>query len=163
MDPESGQTRESETPTPEPSTSRKRPAGKKATVNEKIEVLTLASRGVNQREIARITGLSQQAISDIVIRHQPTTAHALDVLRANSFKAAEDWVRSFNVAVKRGEHRPMRDALIATGVVAPDPQAQGITVIVGSGDVQISPTLPNVPSIPSAAPRLGPHNPDQDS
>ncbi len=162
MDDQSGETGH---PAPTPDTgpnTRKRPAGKKATVNEKVHVLTLDSQGVRQLEIARITGLSQQAVSDIIARHKPTTVHALDVLKANSFKAAEDWVRSFAIAVKRGEHRPMRDALIATGVVAPDPQAQGITVIVGSGDVQVSPTLPDVrTSLPNPT-RLPAHNPEHD-
>jgi hypothetical protein len=32
----------------------------------------------------------------------------------------------------------MRDALIAVGVIAPDPENQGITVVVGSGDVSIA-------------------------
>jgi hypothetical protein len=119
---------------------RKRPAGKKTSISEKIRILDLDHQGVTQREIARIVGITQQSVCNIIAQHKPTTAHALDVLRANSFKAAEDWVRSFAVAVKRGEHRPMRDALIAVGVVAPDPQAQGITVVVGSGDVSISPS-----------------------
>jgi len=115
----------------------KRPARKHASITEQIKVLDLAGQQVTQTEIARITGISQQTVSAIIARHAPTTLHALDVLKANSYKAAVDWVRSFNVAVKRGEHRPMRDALIATGVVAPDPQAQGVTVIVGSGDVAL--------------------------
>jgi hypothetical protein len=157
MDTEPGSTTEpATTDTAQP--PRKRPPGRKASVNEKIHVLNLNAEGVRQTEIARITGISQQAVSDIINRHHPTTARAMDVLRANSFKAAEDWIRSFNVAVKRGEHRPMRDVLIATGVVAPDPQAQGITVVVGSGDVSIE---AKVASQPTHNPILSLPNPDE--
>jgi DNA-binding CsgD family transcriptional regulator len=113
---------------------------KHATVAAQIQVLDLAAKGVSQTQIAKITGISQQTVSAICARHAPTTNHALKVLEANAYKAASDWVRSFGVAVKRGEHRPMRDALIATGVIAADPQTHGITVIVGTGDVQIRET-----------------------
>ena len=39
-------------------------------------------------------------------------------------------------AVSRGDHRPMKDLLVATGVIAPDPLAQGMVVIVGNGLAQ---------------------------
>ena len=117
---------------------------KHSTIDEHVTVLELAAKGISQTEIARVTGISQQAVSTICRKHEPTTSTALGVLKANAHKAAVDWIRSFNVAVKRGEHRPMRDALIATGVVAPDPQAQGITVIVGSGDVSIQPQAQSI-------------------
>ena len=138
--PNAGEPTGPEATTAKPPTAPPRQKHKKASIAEQIAVLDLRLKGISQKEIARVTGFTQQAVSDIIARHEPTTNHALDVLKANSYKAAVDWVRSFNVAVKRGEHRPMRDALIATGVVAPDPQAQGITVIVGSGDVSISPS-----------------------
>ena len=89
-------------------------------------------------------------MSDIVARHESTTAHALGVLKAASYKAAENWVESFPKAVKRGDHRPMRDALIATGVVAPDPQHQGVTVIIGTGAPATMGQLPSVLVLPDA-------------
>jgi len=156
MDDQSCGATQAQTPAAKLPTNAKRPKGKKATISEKIQILDLDQQGVRQLEIARIIGITQQSVSDIIAKHKPTTARAMDVLRANSFKAAEDWVRSFAVAVKRGEHRPMRDALIATGVVAPDPQAQGITVIVGSGDVSILPVPQSIEAKVASEPT---HNP----
>jgi hypothetical protein len=126
-----------------------RPKGKRADIREIVTVLDLATKGVTQTEIARITGLRQQAVSDICQRHEPTTNTALGVLKANAHQAAIDWVGSFAHARKRGEHRPMRDALIAVGVVAPDPLNVGIQVVIGAGDVSILPSsLPNTPNTP---------------
>jgi hypothetical protein len=93
----------------------------------------LHKRGVSMSEIARTVGISVQRVSDRVRAYT-----SLGVLQASAHQAAVDWVKSFGPARKRGEHRPMRDALIATGVIAPDPENQGITVIVGSGDVSIA-------------------------
>lgn len=107
----------------------------RTSIAEDIEVMTLAARGVSHSDIARITGLSVQRVNARVHAAQSTTPTALGVLQAAAHQAARDWVRSFEKAAKRGEHRPMRDALIAVGVVAPDAQNVGITVIVGSGDV----------------------------
>jgi hypothetical protein len=98
----------------------------------------LHKRGVSMSEIARTVGISVQRVSDRVRAYTSTTETALGVLQASAHQAAVDWVKSFGPARKRGEHRPMRDALIATGVIAPDPENQGITVIVGSGDVSIA-------------------------
>jgi hypothetical protein len=119
-----------------------RPKFKHATITERINVLDLATRGISQTEIARATGLRQQVVSDICRKHEPTVSTALGVLKANAHLAAEEWVKSFPKARKRGEHRPMRDCLVAVGVVAPDPINQGVTVIVGSGDVAVGTLSP---------------------
>jgi hypothetical protein len=118
-----------------------------------LQVLILNKNGLNQSEIARRTNLSQQAVCDVLDKHASTCDQSLSVLQAASFTAAQQWVNSFPKAVKRGDHRPMRDCLIATGVVAPDAQNHGVTVIVGSGEVAIStlPTLLQLPSISTAS------------
>ncbi len=100
---------------------------------EITKILTLDADGISHSEIARAMGINQQTISKIVQRHDPTTGKALSLLKANGYKAAEDWVASFQKAVARGDHRPMKDLLVATGVIAPDPLAQGMVVIVGNG------------------------------
>ncbi len=100
---------------------------------EITKILTFDADGISHSEIARSMGISQQTISEIVKRHDPTTGKALSLLKANGYKAAEDWIASFQKAVSRGDHRPMKDLLVATGVIAPDPLAQGMVVIVGNG------------------------------
>ena len=142
---------------PTPSKTRKH-----ATINERLSVLDLHIKGVSQTEIARITGFRQQRISDIISKHEPTTSHALGVLKAASYQAAVDWVASFRVAVKRGEHRPMRDALIATGVVAPDPLNQGVTVVIGAGDAGVMLQTHSSSSNPSNTLPSTSHNPAHD-
>jgi hypothetical protein len=126
-----------------------RKAYTRLTPHEIVRVLRLNAEAVSSSEIARITGISHQRITDIVTKHATTTDRALDVLKANSFNAATKWIESFTHAAKRGEHRPMRDALIAVGVVAPDPLNVGIQVVIGAGDVSILPSsLPNTPNTP---------------
>lgn len=116
---------------PGPARATDRPRHKRTSPAEIIEILGLDRKGISRTEIARVTGLSQQTVSDIVLRHAATSAHALDVLKAHDYVTAQLWLKSMPKAVKRGDHRPMRDALIATGVVAPDPQAQGVTIVLG--------------------------------
>lgn len=122
-------------PGPGPRPRRERRKGQRFSVQETIEVLDLALKGVSQKEIARLTGIQQQQVSAICARHTSTTRTALSVLQANAHNAAVAWVRSFPAAVKKGEHRPMRDALIATGVIQPDATNIGVTVLLGSGVV----------------------------
>jgi hypothetical protein len=115
---------------------------------ELLQILILNKNGLNQSEIARRTGLAQESVRETINKHASTCDQSLSVLQAASYQAAQDWVKSFPKAVKRGDHRPMRDCLIATGVVAPDAQNHGVTVIVGSGEVAIS-TLPTTLQLPS--------------
>jgi hypothetical protein len=113
--------------------NRKR--GQRLSMLETIDILALSKKGISASEISRAMGISVERVAERIRNHASTMDTALGVLQANAHQAAVAWVNSFEFARKRGEHRPMRDALIAVGVVAPDAQNVGVTVVVGGGDV----------------------------
>jgi hypothetical protein len=132
--------------------SRKR--HERTSTTETVRILRLNTEGISASEIARVTGIAQQTVLAVIHRHEPTMDKALDVLKASSFEAAVQWVKSFGSASRRGEHRPMKDALVAVGVIQADPQNLGVTVIVGSG------LLPSdeLSTIEIAQPAIASHN-----
>jgi hypothetical protein len=126
---------------------------------EIVRVLRLHAESVSASEIARIVKLSHQQVLSLIDKHAPTEDKAMAVLKASSYDAAVKWVQSFTHAAKRGEHRPMRDALIAVGVVAPDAQNVGVTVVVGGGDVGAMHQAHSSTSIDVPTPHTEHHNP----
>ena len=58
---------------------------------------------------------------------------AFDRLKANVLPAANAWVDSLDVAAQKGDHRPAKELLLHTNVIAPlrNDQSSGITVHIG--------------------------------
>ena len=115
--------------------NRKR--GQRLSVLETVDILSLHKKGISHSEIARAMGMSVQRVSEKIRAYSSTTETALSVLQANSHLAAEEWIKTFSAARKRGEHRPMKDVLVAVGVISPDPINQGVTVVIGAGDAGV--------------------------
>jgi len=106
----------------------------------RTKVLALHADGVKNAEIARITGISTQRVSEITNSLGDLKAQVAQVLSSQRLKAAEAWGRAIPKAAKKGDHRPARELLIATGDVTPlDSTGSGVTVVVnmpGSEAVQ---------------------------
>lgn len=113
--------------------------------SELAKILALLDQSVSHREISRITGICQPRISEIAQETDEARRVGKHTLYANQAHAAEQWIETFPQAVKRGDHRPMKDLLIATGLIAPDPQAQGVTIVIGAN---ASVELPNALKLP---------------
>ena len=124
-----------ETHTPAPAADRRTPTTVKKyqriSVDAKLKVLELSVDGVKNADIARITGLSEQRISDIVNTHSQLRDRVKAVLDGHRLKAAAAWGQAIPKAAKKGDHRPARELLIATGDVNPlESAGSGVQVIV---------------------------------
>lgn len=96
-----------------------------------MRVLELSADNVKNSEISRITGISTQRVSEILNLHGDLKGRVRQVLDAQRVKAAEAWGRAIPKAAKKGDHRPARELLIATGDVSPlDSTGSGVTVVV---------------------------------
>ena len=66
---------------------------------------------------------------------------AFDRLKANVLPAANAWVDSLDVAAQKGDHRPAKELLLHTNVIAPlrNDEGSGITVHIGghAADVKV--------------------------
>jgi hypothetical protein len=97
----------------------------------RTRVLALHAEGVQGQEIARITGLHASRVSEITRTLGDLKAQVQQVLNTHRVKAAEAWGRAIPKAAKKGDHRPARELLIATGDVSPlDSAGSGVTVVV---------------------------------
>ena len=68
----------------------------------------MRSRG---RDYEQLKAVVQKALAE----------QARDVLKQSTVRAAEKWSReAIDAAAKKGDHKPMRDLLEATGVIEPD-------------------------------------------
>jgi hypothetical protein len=100
-------------------------------VEARMRVLELSADNVKNSEISRITGISTQRVSEILNLHGDLKGRVRQVLDAQRVKAAEAWGRAIPKAAKKGDHRPARELLIATGDVSPlDSAGSGVTVVV---------------------------------
>lgn len=109
-----------------------RPKYRRITRDELTRIIHLNAQGVGQREISRMTGISQGHLSVVLTELTQQSERAKGTLHANQVHAAEAWIKSFSKAIKRGDHRPMKDLLIATGVID-QPQASTQNIIIGIG------------------------------
>lgn len=109
----------------------KHPRYQRISMAARTKVLSLHAEGVKNAEIARITGISTQRVSDITTSLGDLKAQVAQVLSSQRLKAAEAWGRAIPKAAKKGDHRPARELLIATGDVTPlDATGSGVTVVV---------------------------------
>ena len=100
-------------------------------VGMKLRVMELDADGLKPVEIAKLLGISHQRVCDITAEHGGIKQRVRQVLDAQRVKAAEAWGRAIPKAAKKGDHRPARELLIATGDVSPlDSAGSGISVIV---------------------------------
>lgn len=100
-------------------------------VEARMRVLELSADNVKNSEISRITGISTQRVSEILNLHGDLKGRVRQVLDAQRVKAAEAWGRAIPKAARKGDHRPARELLIATGDVTPlDATGSGVTVVV---------------------------------
>jgi hypothetical protein len=100
-------------------------------IDQKVHVLTLHAQGLTCRDIAKTLGLSHQRVSDITKAVQDYKDAARDILESHAKKAATAWTSAIPKAAKKGDHRPARDLLIATGVISPtESTSSGVTVVV---------------------------------
>lgn len=104
-----------------------------------------------------LTGPEYEAIRDQI--HKTTTQAVRDRLHAASELAADKWIQSFGPAAAKGDHRPMKDLLIASKVVDVDKGTTSPVVIqigIQAGSVAIVPVPPSsiqpVPNPPGALP-----------
>lgn len=127
---ESGQQPQVETPDREPPfkpTKKFQRIGMEA----QLTILRHHADGLNAREIAKITGIAHQRISEITTKHGSLKQQVQQVLNAQRVNAARAWGRAIPKAAKKGDHRPARELLIATGDVSPlDSTGSGVTVVV---------------------------------
>jgi hypothetical protein len=107
-------------------------------VDAKLRVLELSVDGIKPSEIARITGLPTQRVSEVIHTHTGLRHRVKAVLDGHRLKAAAAWGQAIPKAAKKGDHRPARELLIATGDVNPlESAGSGVQVIVnmpGSGE-----------------------------
>lgn len=104
---------------------------KRLSVGMKIRTLELSADGLKPVEIGKILGISHQRVCDIVAEHGDKRASVKRILESNVEKAAQAWGRAIPIAAKKGDHRPARELLIATGDVTPlDSTGSGVTVVV---------------------------------
>lgn len=110
---------------------RKEGRYKRLSVGMKIRVLELSADGLKPVEIGKILGISHQRVCDIIAQHGDKKASVRRIMDAGREKAASSWVSSIPIAAKKGDHRPARELLIATGDVSPlDSAGSGVTVVV---------------------------------
>lgn len=150
----------SETPTAE-SGIHPRKDGKyqRISVGMKLRVMELDADGLTPTQIAKTLGISHQRVCDITAQHGGIKQRVQQVLNAQRVKAAEAWGRAIPKAAKKGDHRPARELLIATGDVTPlESTGSGVSVIVnmpgsqpqmGAKVVGSASTLDNAFVIPS--------------
>lgn len=112
-------------------TPPKKPRYQRIGMEARMKVMELFADNVKPQEISRITGISTQRISEITSTHGHLKDRVRQVLDAQRVKAAEAWGRAIPKAAKKGDHRPARELLIATGDVTPlDSASSGVTVVV---------------------------------
>lgn len=110
---------------------RKEGRYKRLSVGMKIRVLELSADGLKPVEIGKILGISHQRVCDIVAEHGDKRASVRRILDNSREKAATWWDKSIPIAAKKGDHRPARELLIATGDVTPsESTGSGVTVVV---------------------------------
>jgi len=97
----------------------------------RMEILRHHADGLNALQISKITGLAHQRVGEILKLVGPYKEQARGVLDQFASRAASAWVTSIPKAAKKGDHRPARDLLIATGVISPtESTSSGVTVVV---------------------------------
>jgi len=97
----------------------------------RMRVMELHADGLKATDITKITGIPHQRVCDITSTHGAIKDRVKYVLDAQRVKAAEAWGRAIPKAAKKGDHRPARELLIATGDVSPsESTGSGVTVVV---------------------------------
>ncbi|CAB4147556.1 Transposase IS30-like HTH domain containing protein [uncultured Caudovirales phage] len=110
------------------------PAYRRLKPTERDTILRLIAEGVTQREIAKIVGCTQGAISYTRNRFSTTVNHARALINARAGIVAQHWLKSVPIAARKGDHRPAKDWLAAAGVVAQDvAPVNPIIIQVGTG------------------------------
>lgn len=104
------------------------------TPSELVTINLLATRGMPVQDIAEMVERSPG-----MVRKALTVSK--EMVNALAPAAVEYWGRSFPAAAARGDHRPMRDLLIATKTIEGMPGMHGIHV-----NVQTNIALPGLPT-----------------
>ena len=105
-----------------------------------IQLLYLTSRQRSIKQLARDLGRTDEAVRNCLrgedfnkLRDetfQEEAEHARNILRRNATRAADGWVDTFPVAIRRGDCRPMRALLESAGVLD-NGKGSNIQVFVG--------------------------------
>jgi hypothetical protein len=72
--------------------------------------------------------------------------HATRLLRTGRVPAAQAILRAIDIAADKGDDRPARNLLIATGVIRPDPPSPPVVVVVNAGSADPRLSRPQLPS-----------------
>ncbi len=107
--------------------------GSQLTHAERLEIQTayLSEPGATQKGLAQQFGRNRETIANALkgpefdqlkaVVHKALAEQARDVLKQNRVRAAKKWSgEAIDAAAKKGDHKPMRDLLEATGVIEPD-------------------------------------------
>lgn len=109
-------------------------------------------QGLSNSEIGRRMGRDRGTIANVLkaddtaaLREQligEQRAAALQTLRVNTARMATNWVNAADVASGKGDHRPSRDLLLHTGVIAPviaeRPTTVAVQVVLNGGPEPLS-------------------------
>ena len=112
---------------------------------ERLEIQTayLSEPGATQKGLAQRFGRNRETIANALkgrdyeqlkaVVQKALAEQARDVLKRNTVRAAEKWSReAIDAAAKKGDHKPMRDLLEATGVIEQDAKSlTHVEIIVG--------------------------------
>ena len=96
-----------------------------------IQMAYLSEPGATQKSLAQQCGRNRETIANALkgpefeqakaVVHKALAEQARDVLKQNRVRAAKKWSgEAIDAAAKKGDHKPMRDLLEATGVIERD-------------------------------------------
>ena len=95
-------------------------------------LITAIKDGWGNQRIAAVLNMDSSTVSKWRSRLRPTVMEARAVLAGSSLDAALAWRKSIPIAAGRGDHRPAKELLQATGAIDQEQHA-GVTVNIGMG------------------------------
>ena len=99
-------------------------------------------------EIAKAAGVHKDTVRKMRLHFCDTTIAARARLRATAEESVDRWIEAEKVAAGEGRHQPMRDHLVAAGVIQTEGHGQdggGVKIFIGVGTSRIGPDVAVMP------------------